>query len=193
MSRGLGSFAMLTLSGNVARAAGMFGFIDKVVVESCDDKLEKSAKELAEKMKQMLVRKQCGLSLNTMFTVEMKGTNTPLIDSSQLANSITYKLLDKGQADLPGNKSNRFKAAFVGVLRDGMLKSGGSLIGKQTPVALVTIAKNMVKGYTVTMPSNKVKKHVPSRDFRKEPWRDFKEQYYESMKDGVASGFGKMV
>ena len=188
-----GRFAVIQFSGNVARAAGMYGFIDKIVVKHCDDKLEESAKKLAEKMKQMLVRKQCGLSLNTMFTVEMKGTNTPLIDSSQLVNSITYKMLDSGQAGLPNNKTNRFKAAFVGVLRDGALKSGGSLIGKQTPVALVTIAKNMCSGYTVKMPSNKVKKHVPSRDFRREPWKDFKEEYYENMKDGVASGFGKMV
>jgi hypothetical protein len=195
MSRlaGLGSIGTMRLSSNFVQLAALTQFIDKVVEEQCENELEKAASELADKMKAMLLRNECGLARNTDFTQGLKGSSVPLIDSGQLANAITYKLYDGGQMDVPGAKTNNFKAAFVGIMRNGPLKSGGSLIGSQTPVALYTVAKNQVKGYSVKMPNNNAVKKVVARDFRKVPYDEFKEEFLERMKDGVASGFARMV
>jgi len=200
MSRlgGLGSFATIRLSSNAMQAAALAGFVDKIVDDNCADKLKKAASDLADKMKEMLVRNQSGLAPNGELTIQLKGSTVPLVDSSQLANSITYKMLDEGYADLGASKAgvaktNRFRAAFVGVMRSGPMKSGGSLLGMQTAVELYTVAKNMVRGYTVKLPSNGVKKKVPSRDFRKEPLSQYKDEYLEMMKGGVSSGLMRAV
>ena len=191
----MAGFGSMGLIGNVARASAMSGFIDKIVTDNCDDKLEKAAIKLTDKMRSMIIRKECGLAANTDFTQSLKGGNIPLVDSGQLVANITYKMLDKGEASVgvTVQKVNRFRAAFVGVMRQGPMKSGGSLIGIQTAKELFNIAKRQVFGYTVVMPGSGAIKKVPARDFRKAPRDWFEQEFLEDMKDGVASGFSRMV
>jgi len=181
-------FASIRLTGNVARAAGMAGFMDKVVIENCDNNLERSAAELASKMKSMIVRKQCGLASNTELTQKVKGGNIPLVDSSQLVNGITWAKVGKGQAKLTKNRTNNFEAYFVGVNRNAPIKAPSSHIGEYQPVSLYNIAKNQVRGYTVKLPRNGIKKVVPARDFRTAPYDAHKERHRELMANAVASG-----
>lgn len=188
MSRlgGMGALGGVRISSNAMQAATMSGFIDKNVRENCDKALEKNAAELADNMKKMIITRQCRLAANTAFTQEMKGGNIPLVDSSSLVQGITWKRLDKGEADLGGGKTNNFAACFVGVLRNAKVSGGASQIGGYTPTYLVNLAARMVTGYTVTMPRTGVTKLVPARDFREKPYRENLEKFQEEMGNGVA-------
>jgi hypothetical protein len=195
MSRlgGFGSFATIRLTSNAAQAARMVGFIDTVVESNCEDKLEESAKKLQKQMKEAIKGNQCELAPNGALTRILKGGSVPLVDTSQFVNGIRYKMLDKESVSFNKGGTNRFKAAFVGILRDSGITYPSSHLGVWRPISLYKLAKNQVVGYTVTLPGNKVKKKVPARDFRKAVWAQYGDEYKDLMKSAVSSAFSRLV
>jgi hypothetical protein len=175
------------------QAARLAGFIDSVVEAQCEDKLEEAAKKLEKQMKDSILGNKCELAPNGDFTTELKGSSVPLVDTKQMVNGIRYKMYGRGEFNLPKEKTNRFRAAFVGILRDSGITYPSSHIGVWRPVSLFLLAKNQVRGYTVTLPGNKVQKKVPARDFRKAVRDSFKEEYMELMKSGASAGFMRLV
>lgn len=183
-----GTLGGVRTSNNFFQMMAIAGFVDTVVVKHLEDKIEKSAKELEALMKQKILTNDCGLVGNTSFTQSLKGGSTPLVNSGQLVAGIASKEMPVGSVEIKGGLTNRTRSFFVGIARDigGKSPSKGHL-GKWTAVSLYTVAKNQVRGYTVTLPGKaKIKKVVPKRDFRKEPLAAHKERHKELMKEGAA-------
>ena len=188
----LGGLAGVRMTSNAMQMARMTHFVDTVVRDHCDDNIEKSAAELTDLMKKMIINKQCGLAPNTALTQQIKKGNIPLYDSGQLMNGITWKRLDAGQADLGKDKTNTFSACFVGVQRQAGVRGPAHQIGIYNSVNLFNVARAQVTGYTVTMPNNRVKKVVPKRDFRKKPYEKHKDRHEELMRTGASTAFSKL-
>lgn len=195
MSRlgGLGGFAGVRMTSNAMQAARMTGFVDIVVRDHCDDKIEESAAKLVSLMQTMIVDKKCGLAENTELTQKIKGGNIPLVDSSQLVKGITWQRLEAGEAKLPKDMTNTFSACFVGVQRQAGVRGPAHQIGTYKSVNLYNVARAQVTGYTVVLPNNGVKKVVPKRDFRKKPYEKFKDEFAEDMKTGASQAFHKFA
>jgi len=185
MSRGFNfrSLPGIQVFGNAQQISNMGLFIDTVGHKHCEDNIEKSAAELESLMKQMIQTNACGLKENGDLTFSLKGAKPPLVDSNQMVNAITWEKITKNHT-FEGT-TYPVSSCFIGILRTAGIKGPSSHLGKYVPISIYTQARNQVRGYTVTLPMNKVKKVVPKRDFREKPMEAYKEQYQENMRDAV--------
>lgn len=170
--------------GNFDQVYRIAPFLDKVVHDNCERNLQKSAAELESLMKRMIVRNQCGLASNGDLTQELKGGATPLVDRGHLVRAISTAK-QTSNVTYRGT-TGKVTSCFVGILRTAGIKMPSSHLGKYVPISLYTLAKNQVRGYTVTLPRTGVKKVVPKRDFRDAPLQAHRERHKQLMGNAVA-------
>ena len=177
--------------GRFDRLCSIAPAYDALLHQQCEKQIEKSAAELESLMKRMIQGDECGLAKNGDLTLSLKGGSTPLVDNGHLLNGISSKKIeDKVSA---GGSDRTVTSYFVGIQRNAGLKMPSSHLGKYVPVALYTIARNQVLGYTVTLPKNGIKKKVPKRDFRKPVKDAFKDKFKEDMADAAVTARGALV
>jgi len=174
----------ISFIGNFARVYSLAPALEVAIHAKSEKNIEKSAAELESLMKKMILEGRCGLAQNGSLTLLLKGGSTPLKDNGHLVRGISSEKVDASV--VKGGTTHTVTAYFVGIKRTAGLKMSSSHLGTYVPVSLYTLARNQVRGYTVTLPRTGIKKKVPKRDFRG-PVRDaYKEQFKENMTDAVA-------
>lgn len=178
----------IKLSGAYSMVRGLSGIVSEGVTKDMEDELEKTAKKLADSMKEGIAHDRYGLKPKSDFTLSVLeshgqgGKTIPLVVNADLVNSITYKEYKGNDIVFKSGGLNRFKAYFCGVHRTAGVheRSGGVFEGQKYTLGRVYIAKLLVLGFTAKLPRGG-KAKVPPRDFvtpaKDELWKEHGKQF----------------